>query len=123
MLFLRRENIELIKGDTLIFYIEVVTADDEICADLSDWTATMTVKEKVIDTNPNAIITVNNYAHPDADEENGLVYFKLSSADTSLLQEKKYFYDIQFEKVIDGEEQSYTVMIGDILPVAQITIS
>ena len=124
MLNLRKENIEIIKGDTLIFYIEVVDADTDICSDLSDWTGTMTIKEKIADTNNDAKITVNKYTdHCDSDEENGIVYFKVSAEDTNLLEEKKYFYDIQFEKVIDSEEHSYTVMIGDLIIIHQVTIT
>ena len=85
MLNLRKENFEIVKGDTLVFFIEVVDADTDICSDLSDWTGTLTIKETVTDTNNEAKVSVNPYDHPDADAENGIIYWKVPSADTNLL--------------------------------------
>ena len=54
MLSMVRENVEVVRGDTWVFYIDLVEDDTNLCFDGSDWVGKITIKEKIKDTNNEA---------------------------------------------------------------------
>lgn len=112
---INQNNITIIKGDSIILELEI-TKDYDI-VDLTGYTAFLTVKSTVADPDSEAIFSKPIYNHPNQDLENGIIHFKLLPSDTSVLQNKKYFYDIS---VTSPAGDKFTLRRGDLYVLSDI---
>lgn len=119
MFKLDRSNIILTRSDTLIIGLEVVDGDG-YGADLTGATGKFSVKKTVNDQV--YVFQKDLYNHPESDLTCGTIFFKINSSDTQSLEFEKYFYDIQIQKPVQGDEDEIcTIAMGDFWVVREIT--
>lgn len=91
-----RENLNVMQGDCK-FYILNFTDENDVPIDISDWTIYFTAKEKMADTDNDAVIKKDIVTH--SDPTKGISQITLNSTDTN--RTGNYYYDIQIKKADD----------------------
>lgn len=111
-------DLEMIRGDTLTMQIRVSDEDDSYL-NLTSAAIIFMAKENITDDDLDAKIAKSVGSGITIDEAtNGLFTVVLSPSDTEDLDAGNYYYDIE---VTDASSNVYTVMIGLLTLIADVT--
>lgn len=104
---IRRNLPAIIEGDDVTHTMQFTDGDGN-AIDISDWTVFVTVKDKLRDSDDDALISKDITSHDDA--VNGKTSFSFTSSETADLDGGKH-YDIQLKKADDSIQ---TILKGSV---------
>jgi len=107
------KNLELVQKTTKVY--EIQFKKDGQFVDITDWIVFLTVKEKMTDSDDDAIIKKTIVSHTDA--PNGKTTIELDSTDTDITP-KSYVFDIKYKD--DSTPANIGIIIQGKLTVTRI---
>lgn len=117
MAYKQKDLSPLVRGDDWVIKL-TITSDGQV-VDISGHTFWLTLKEAQDDADPGALQT--SIVASGVDATNGIVFVKAPRADTSTVEPKNYYYDIQH--LDNTTDTMQTLLIGRANVVKDITRS